>query len=247
MSCLFYFYNRQFVSLNRNGDIPIPNFMSIDDKNYCLRLACRYGYKELAKKLIEKGVNDWNEAYYEACRTSHSDLASMMIMGGVTDLYSGILIAYLNNDAKLKKTLLTHDLSGVDWNHSLMISCFFGHIKLIKYTISKGSTNFKEVVEDYCRTYANHSFFVSRENHNDVLTILLMNGGQIDPVPELIKSNLQLYRLNGIIDNKHYDRLVSIHCPIYLILCYHKKSIFKRIPIELIKVLYLFNVTWRKK
>jgi len=54
------------------------------DFNAGLLEACKNGYIEIAKLLIEKGATNLNEALYTAALNSHTSIAKLLIEKGAT-------------------------------------------------------------------------------------------------------------------------------------------------------------------
>jgi len=244
MSCLIHILNRTYLQFSYKYGIQIPDPINFYHNNRLFIAACDCGDTEMVKKLIEKGVNNWDEGFKTACRESRLDIVQILIMGRVCDLEFGMLISYLRNNVELRELLMKNELN---WNHCLMLSILAGRIGLALLSIEKGETNINYALELCCRDYESSIspvigsfFYISMAN------LLLLNGGQVYSVPNLIKSNLGMYRLNGVIDPVIYESLVIEQCPIYCFIIHRKKSTLKKIPIELIKLIYSFNVIWRK-
>ncbi len=68
--------------------------------NYGLYGACKGGYLNLIKLMIEKGADNWNEGLSNACRVGNIDIVKLMIEKGADNWNEGLSYAcrrvYLN-------------------------------------------------------------------------------------------------------------------------------------------------------
>lgn len=71
-----------------------------------LSSACEGGNIIIVKRLIEKGVKDWDIGLYYACRYNQMDIAKLMIEHGAPLSDSALLHAIKNNNPKLVRFLL---------------------------------------------------------------------------------------------------------------------------------------------
>lgn len=67
------------------------------DMNEILWLACCFGNLEIAKLVINKGANNWNEGLLGACGKGHVDLVKLMLYHGATNFNNAMVENVTNN------------------------------------------------------------------------------------------------------------------------------------------------------
>ena len=128
------------TKLSFYGATPFVNFV-IEESVLILDLfiyGCRHGYATLVRRMIAKGVDNWNLGMYYACTGGHYELVEMLIAKGATDWNIGLVQACQGGYREIANLMI---VKGADaWNLGLGKACAGCQPELAEMMISKGAT-----------------------------------------------------------------------------------------------------------
>lgn len=112
--------------------------------------ACRYGYLDIIKYLIEEhGFIDLNKGLINACLNGHLNIIKYLIDQGANNLNQGIMCASIINNIDSIKYLISAGAN--ELNKPLVNACLKGYIKIVKYLILSGANDYNNAFLNACK------------------------------------------------------------------------------------------------
>ena len=123
--------------VDRNVYNIIHSFNHFENANEGLKVACKIGSIDLAKRMIEIGATDWDGGLCGACRGGHVKSVNLMIKRGASYRNLGLKGACEGGHVELVNLMIEKGADNWDWG--LEGACLGGYMEIANYMIKKGA------------------------------------------------------------------------------------------------------------
>jgi len=100
--------------------------------HYGFHEGCEYGYMDIVKLMVNRGVSDWNHGFTVACMHGRANVAEYMITKGANDYNKGLCIACKHGHVDTAQLAITYGANA--FYDGFRNACHGGHLGTVQLT-----------------------------------------------------------------------------------------------------------------
>ncbi len=141
------------------------------------------------KKIIEHGIDDYNDGLYHACEGGHLELVKFMIDNGANEWSEALDYACKSGNLEIFKLILSKEPTIID-EKTMENACYSGNLKIINILTKEGVDNWAFGLKGACKG-----------GHINIINLMIKNMRYIFNLEDMLNDDEMLDVWNlGLID-----------------------------------------------